>query len=144
MVTEEDLGIDDDEECYEPEEKDSQRTGLTSVRMRGRFTREQAALLIQKMWRGYQTRKLVNRYILLLNQKKVLAQSYIPEAQKANFNKTKKYKKRSRQLSDLVDMEKTQKIPSWKLQASIEQSHTFKSEESPQKGSLSSELPDWS
>jgi hypothetical protein len=104
LVTEEDVGMNDDEYYY-PEEKESQCTGITTMRVRGgRFTREQAAVLIQKMWRGYQTRRLVNRYILLLNQKKISMQQRQPQAPQSNLNETKKYKKRGRKLSDLVDL----------------------------------------
>jgi hypothetical protein len=85
-----------------------------------KYTEEQAALLIQKMWRGYKTRKLINHYIILLNKKKVPVEIRPVSNNKANFNETKKYKKHGRKLSDLVDMEKTQKIASWSLKAGIE------------------------
>lgn len=76
LVTEEDYNLMEDEYSGYLEEKESQCTGITTMRhLPGRLSEEQAALLIQKMWRGYQTRRIVNRYILLLNQRKLAPQS---------------------------------------------------------------------
>jgi hypothetical protein len=71
------------------------------------------------MWRGYQTRNIINYYTSLLNKKRPPVEKRQTDT-KANSNETKKYKKPSRQLSDLVDMQKTQKIPSWSFKPEIE------------------------
>lgn len=71
-------------------------------------------MLIQKMWRGYKTRKLINHYIKIFNRKKTTVQ---PPSNKTSLNETRKYTKHGRKISDIVDMEKTQKICSWQLRA---------------------------
>lgn len=118
LVTEEDVLTSEDYGWGEGDhdEKVSQATGATGwVTRRRRFTEEQAVLLIQKMWRGYQTRKLVNRYVKLMSAKRaaVEVQNSMQRNHNNPLNETKKYnqkKKHGRRLSDLVDMEKTQKI----------------------------------
>lgn len=140
LVTEEDVLRNEDYgwgggNAGEEDEKESQATGLSGwvTARRRRLSEEQAALLIQKMWRGHQTRKLITRYVKMMSTKKAVVDTQ-QLLNNNSFNETKKYnKKHGRRLSDLVDMEKTQKINTGQLKEAFEENNTYKSEVSPEK-----------